>query len=138
MFTLATRKKPRVLRRWAFGSLAASLICLLFSAVYEAFSHGVYSNYMLYAFAIPLVGGTFAAFLLEFFSKKTMPGRNALALYNAGLSTLTTGSVMKGVLDLYGTTNRLVILYLPVGLVLVLSGVAAYYIGVAYIRRSFE
>lgn len=138
MFSLATDKKSKALKRWAFASLIVSLLCLLCSAVYEAFSHGVYSNYMLYAFAIPLVGGTLAAFLLEFFTKQTMPGKNAMALYNAGLSTLTVGSIMKGVLDLYGTTNRLVVIYLPVGLALIFLGVAAYIIGIVYIRRNFE
>ena len=37
-------------------------------------------------------------------------------LWNAGLATLTTGSVIKGVLDIYGSSNKLVLIFLIVGL----------------------
>ena len=37
--------------------LTASVFCALFGAVYELFSHGVYSYWMIYAFAFPLLLG---------------------------------------------------------------------------------
>ena len=40
----------------------AALFCALFGAVYELFSHSVFSYYMLYAFMIPLVGGVIVIF----------------------------------------------------------------------------
>ena len=40
--------------RTAFVYLLVSLFCALFGAVYEVFSHEVYSFYMIYAFAFPL------------------------------------------------------------------------------------
>ena len=36
---------------------AVSAFMLLFGAVYEYFSHGVFSAFMVYAFLIPLLGG---------------------------------------------------------------------------------
>ena len=47
-------------------------------------------------------------------------------LYGSGIITLTIGSVMKGVLDIYGTTNGKIIVY-PVagGLMVVISLIMA-------------
>ena len=41
---------------------------------------------------------------------------------------LTVGSLVKGALDIYGTTNHLTIIYLIVGLVLILAGTIQYII----------
>ena len=37
--------------------LLVTILCAAFGAVYELFSHGVFSYYMLYAFGVPLLGG---------------------------------------------------------------------------------
>lgn len=49
--------------RAGFFYLAVTLVCAAFGAVYEIFSHGVYSYFMLYAFAFPLCGGVLPCFL---------------------------------------------------------------------------
>lgn len=50
--------------RAGFFYLAVTLVCAAFGAVYEIFSHGVYSYFMLYAFAFPLCGGVLPCFCL--------------------------------------------------------------------------
>ena len=45
-----------------FVYLFISLLCILFGAVYEYYSHEVYSYFMLYAFVIPLAGGALPFF----------------------------------------------------------------------------
>lgn len=45
------------MNKTALYYLFISLFCILFGAVYELFSHEVYSYFMLYAFVIPLGGG---------------------------------------------------------------------------------
>ena len=47
-----------------FAYLFATLFCMLFGAVYEHFSHQVFSYYMVYAFVFPMGGG-----VLPFFSR---------------------------------------------------------------------
>ena len=47
------------LTRYSFIYLAAAIFCALFGAIYEFFSHGVFSFFMIYAFAIPLAAGAF-------------------------------------------------------------------------------
>ena len=107
--TLFTSDEKRVLRN--IGGLAgASALCALTGAVYEIFSHEVYSFFMIYAFALPLGLGVLPLLFLLIKGLR-LPGKNALWLWNAGIATLTAGSLMKGVLDIYGTTNNLVKIY---------------------------
>lgn len=101
--------------------LAASLVCAVFGAIYEAFGHGVYSYCMIYAFMFPLAGGALPFYIMAFAGKKSPP-RFAVNLYGAGIATLTVGSLLKGVLELYGTTNSLVNVYRVAGTVLVAAG----------------
>lgn len=55
-----------------------------------------------------------------------IPGKWSSNLYNSGIAALTVGSLVKGALDIYGTTNHLTIIYLIVGLVLIMVGVIQY------------
>ena len=61
----------------------AALLCALFGAVYELFSHSVFSYYMLYAFMIPLVGGALLFFLMGYFQWK-IPGKVSRSLWQFG------------------------------------------------------
>lgn len=106
----------------AFVYLLISLFCALFGAVYEIFSHEVYSFYMLYAFIFPLAGGTFP-FLAMSLLRKRYPETVARNIYHSGIATLTVGSIIQGALEIYGTTNRLTGLYWLVGIILLLAGV---------------
>lgn len=104
---------------------AAAMVIAVAAAVYGLFSHGVYSYYMTYAFMIPLLAGALPHLLtaLKGSDQKTMlTGLNDIQL--AFVATLTAGSLLKGVLDIYGTTNRLLIAY-PVLAALILAIVIA-------------
>ena len=90
--------------------LFASLFTALFGAVYEIFSHGVYSYFMIYAFAVPLVLGTLV-YLAAAFLGKGAPGDKAQLFYHPFVTALTVGCIFKGVLDIYGTTSRLLVIY---------------------------
>ena len=96
-------------KRNLLGLLAGTAFLALFGGVYEHFSHGVDSGYMMYAFAIPLVLGA-APYALAL-SRQRYPGRAFLGVWNAGIAALSVGSVMRGVLDIYGTTNGLIVVY---------------------------
>ena len=87
--------------------LLAAVCCAAFGAIYECFSHGVYSVFMLGAFAFPLLLGALPFFLLQK-RGKPFPGKLAENLICAGVATLTVGSTVQGILQIYGTTNPLV------------------------------
>ena len=92
----------------AFYYLLIALAVMAFGAVYKAFGHGVYSWYMLYAFAFPLFGGTLPFLSIGLCSGKPYPTQTCISFYHCGIATWTVGSIGRGVLEIYGTTNALV------------------------------
>ena len=115
--TLSTsdiKKSRREIEKLVFTYLLATIVCASFGAVYESFSHGVYSYYMLYAFMIPLLGGTLPFSYVLYFQNK-IPRPMARRFHHFGISALTVGCIFCGVLEIYGTTNCLVIVYFTVG-----------------------
>lgn len=99
-----------------FMQLISAFWFAFFGAVYERFSHEVYSYYMIYAFAIPLVMGALPYSIMAL--KQYQPDRSFLHLWNSSVITFTIGSIFKGVLDIYGTTNSLLTVYPIAGLTL--------------------
>ena len=93
---------------------------LLFASVYEAFSHQVYSAYMLCAFLFPLLGGLLPCLLLGALPARHRPDGISRRLYGAGIAALTAGSLFRGALEIYGTTSRLSAVYWAAGSALVL------------------
>ena len=123
--------------------LAAAVIVAAAGLIYEMFSHGVYSAFMAYAFMVPLLGGALPAFLmarrsLQTNKKRAVSGHSSAAgpsrthsaslLQLAAVVTLTAGSLIKGVLDIYGTTNRLIMVYPVIGAAFAIAAVAVYLI----------
>ena len=106
-----SRKIPlRIARNYLF----VAVVCAVIGFVYELFSHGVWSVYMIGAFAVPLVLGTLVNLIIALFRMKT-PGMASETLYACGIATLTLGSLLTGVLEIYGTTNALLEYYWLVG-----------------------
>ena len=70
-----TTQSPWV--RITFRYLLATVLCAVFGAVYELFSHGVYAYGMLYAFAFPLVGGVLPCLLFLKGNRKIPSGTTA-------------------------------------------------------------
>ena len=105
------------------GNAAGTVFLALFGAVYELFGHGVYSYYMIYAFAVPLVLGVLTYTILLISGK--YPGRTALDLWNSGITALSIGFVFFGVLEIFGTTNSLCIIFPVSGTLLLAAGLTA-------------
>lgn len=55
-------------------------------------------------------------------NEKEYPGVFARNLYHSGIATFTVGSIVRGVLDIYGTANHLLNLYWITGTALTLLG----------------
>lgn len=109
--------------KYALLYLLASIFCALFGGIYELFSHGVYSYFMIYAFAYPLVLGALPYLFFGMIGKNTSSYYLGHQIYALGIATLTLGSIIKGVLDIYGTTNSLTPYYWWIGGTLILTGV---------------
>lgn len=93
---------------------AVTIFCGIFSAVYEHFSHDVYSAFMVYLFAIPLLLGVVPE-LVSLFSKSTKSSPWSRLFRHFAVATLTVGSTLQGVLEIYGTTSGFIYLYAVIG-----------------------
>ena len=114
---MSTSADLRTVRNYLF----ITLFTAFFGAVYETFSFGVYSYFMIYAFAVPLVLGVLPFLLLGMRSRLSGPplGRR---FWHTGTAVLTVGCIVKGVLDIYGTESTLVYIYWLAGPLLLLTG----------------
>ena len=112
--TLSTSDTKRY-EKIALVYLIFSVFLAFFGAVYEHFSFGVYSYFMLYAFAPSLVGGVLPALILCLYPPKKQPWPITSWLYRAGIAALSVGSIIRGVLDIYGTENLLTKWYWYIG-----------------------
>ena len=116
--------------RYVRLDLIAAVFWALFGAVYEKFSHEVYSYAMLYAFAVPLIAGALPLTLLLCRKKPLrMPSAGALVFWHAGLASFTVGLIFRGILDIYGTTNRLLAVYPVSGGILTAAALTVYLTG---------
>ncbi len=126
MSILGTKLSRRCMARTGFAYLFAALLVALFGAVYERFSHGVYSYFMLYAFVIPLGGGALPFFALAFSERLPLPCATVYRLYHSGIAALTVGCCFAGALEIYGTTNRQIAVYWIVGFGFLACAIALY------------
>ena len=101
--------------------LGITLFTALFGAVYEVFSHEVYSYYMIYAFAFPLILGVLPCLNCLILDVQRV-NRTAIHFWNSGVITLTVGSLFFGILEIYGTTNKLAFIYPIAGVLFLLAG----------------
>ena len=108
MFTSDNEKKNGRLMKSALADLLFAAFCALFGAIYESFSFGVFSFFMIYAFAFPLAAGIFL--LIFCIRGKELP-RTFTLLLNASAATAAVGSLAAGVVEIYGSGNRLLIIY---------------------------
>ena len=76
---------------------------------------------MIYAFAFPLAAGII---LMIVFMRGGQPGRAFLNLFNAASATAALGSLASGVVEIYGTENRLLIVYPVAAAVLLVASLA--------------
>ena len=94
--------------------LGISILVFIFGQIYEYFSHGVYSSYMMFAFLIPFIGLFIPSLLNNLILKRKITD-NVTLPWKCGIATLTVGSIYKGVLEIYGTSGTFEQVYLIIG-----------------------
>lgn len=124
--------------RWLFFTV----LVLVFGLVYEIFSFGVYSNFMIFAFAFPLFMGLVPALVTCLKGVRRREGM-AWQFWNSAVMTFTVGSLMQGVLDIYGTTSHLMIYYWIAGIALTAASLIARAVSfrfpaLTYFHRNFK
>jgi len=138
LFTSDMNQNEKLASKTSFIYLLISLFCILFGAVYEKFSHEVYSFYMIYAFVFPLVGGTLFFHILGLVNCKKYPRPFIRNLYHSGIATLTVGSFLQGILDIYGTTNVLINYYWLAGGSFLIIAILTYLLQIILSQNKFN
>ncbi|MGI5989068.1 MAG: hypothetical protein ACOX78_02225 [Lachnospiraceae bacterium] len=106
--------------------LFAAAFCALFAAVYESFSHQVYSLYMILAFLYPLAGAVlYTIWIGAGRNKAWTPSVAASLMINSAIALFTVGSLFLGVLEIYGTTNHLSQIYFIAAFIFLAAAIAA-------------
>lgn len=104
--------------------LFTTLFCIALNYVYSLFGHGVSSPFMSYAFVFSLVLGVIGFILLGWLD---LDNRVAFNLYNAGIATLTVGSILRGIIDIAGADTTYPVFYFFIGTVFVVVGGLMYF-----------
>lgn len=78
---------------------------LLFTIVYEQFSHGVTSINMRIAFLMPLLLGYGLAYISQYIP---IPKKMIFDVWGMGITTLVSGLLLQGIFYIYGTSNDVV------------------------------
>lgn len=111
LFILGTDEGKMIARKKAVRYIIVTVITAVFSIVYEMFGHGVYSLFMLGAFAFPLVMGVAFWFVMSSIKTEFRITSAFVNLWTSALYTFLLGFIYKGILDIYGTAGNLTIVY---------------------------
>lgn len=116
LFTLEHNDKIRIIR---YGCI--TLFCLVVFLVYNIFSHGVYSNYMTFLFAWPLLLGFVPSLMIALIPALCEPSHLTKALYHAGLAAATVSSLLRGIFEIAGTSSplQMPLMYFGIGMMIV-------------------
>lgn len=111
--------------KWSKRNMLVYLISFLFviafGQIYALFSHGIFSWFMIFAF-VPLLICFLVWLAIWLLSAKTniikKPDIVFQKCFNLSAIILSIGCIVQGVVDIYGTTSRLISVYWIVGLIL--------------------
>ena len=109
-----------------------TIFTIIFDRVYAIFSHEVSSLNMNLMFLYPLIGGVVVYCFLERLCKNIKKDiRFLFNIYNAGIATLTIGSLLKGIMDIAGTSSQYIIYYAIVGVLFIIISIIGFIKGIS-------
>lgn len=111
MYTSVTKKEPLV---W----LGITVFTIIFALVYEHFSFGVWSNAMVFMFVFPLILGFIPSLILTIARWGYLP-----RLWNDGVLVITAGSLLTGIIEIYGSDSYYTPWFFYIGTALLILGV---------------
>lgn len=129
LFILGTDLGKIKSRHYSNIYLVITIFVLIFGYVYEQFGHGVYSNFMIYAFMIPLFMGNVFWLIMSKINKQLVINAPFVNMWGATIATFTVGCLYKGILDIYGTAGNLTKIYWIVGSIMLIGSLIAFAAG---------
>ena len=114
MILYSLDREKRIMKVYIF----VTIFTLIFGMVYELCSHGIFSFHMAYLFIYPLIGGVLPYWIIAYKTHKYVRFEMVDFLWNSGIATLIAGSLVKGVIDIYGTESPYIPVFYAVGIFL--------------------
>ena len=104
-----------------------TIFTIVFDRIYALFSHGVSSLSMNLMFLYPLLGGVVVYYILGYLLKNK---KNSMIisfnLYNSGIAILTVGSLLRGIMDIAGTSSQYIKYYFIIGVLVIITSVIGF------------
>lgn len=98
--------------------VAFSAFLCVFAYVYESFSHGVYSDSMIFSFTVPLAYGLIQTVYCLIAGRKRYPLRITVSLHLWSCVCVVLYCLFRGVLEIYGTDSDLIKIYIVLAIVI--------------------
>ena len=127
--------RRRMLRAAVAGGVLA-LLCMVFTAIYEQFSHGAVSAHMRCMFLMPLIGCALPCLIGFLTPLHRFVGRAAFNLWNSGLAVWTVGCLFRGIVNISGRFTGLDSIYWVCGWIFLGGAAAAELLHVILSRRT--
>ncbi len=99
-----TRRRAK---RSAIVGASLAVFCVVFTVIYEHFSHNAASSYMRCMFLMPLVGVALPALIGYLTPLHRYLGRAAFNLWNSGMAVWTVGCLFRGIVNISGRHTSL-------------------------------
>ena len=124
------------MKRAAVVGASLALLCVVFTAIYESFSHGAVSTHMRCMFLMPLVGCALPALVCLLTPLHRHVCRPAFNLWNSGLAVWTVGCLFRGIVNISGRFTDLDSIYWVTGWIFLAAAVAWELIHLVILHRS--
>ena len=111
-------------RRKLIIYLAVTAFCLLFSTIYNQFSHGVTSPYMSFLCLWPLLLGAVPAFMLMLLNRDVPIFVSDF--WSSGVAALTVHSALLGVFEIANTSSPMTAPLFWIGVILLIIAAVSY------------
>ena len=109
----------RRMKRTAITGASLTVLCVVFTAIYEQFSHGAASPHMRAMFLMPLVGVLLPALIAFFTPLHRVVGRIPFNLWNSAMGTWVVGCLFRGIVNISGRHTSLDLPYRIAGWVFI-------------------
>ena len=93
--------------RFAIVGVSLALLCVVFTFIYEQFSHGAVSTHMRCMFLMSLVGCGLVGLVGVLTPLHRFVNRAAFNLWNSGIATWTVGCLFRGIVNISGRHTSL-------------------------------
>ena len=94
-------------KRSAITGASLTLLCVVFTVIYEHFSHNAASNYMRSMFLMPLFGVALPGLIGYITPLHRFVGRAAFNLWNSAMAVWVFGCLFRGIVNISGRFTSL-------------------------------